>query len=303
MLSVKKYLTTIFLLFVFYGLIVAQELQCSVSVVSPSVQGTNKQVFETMQTAILEFMNGQKWTDNVYSPEERIQCSVLINIKEIKSVDDFSGTIQIQARRPVYSSSYSTVLLNYLDQDFDFRYVEFEPLIYNPNSFESNLIGVLSYYAYVILGLDYDSFSKMGGTKYMEKAEDIVNQAQNAPQKGWRSFESRRNRYWLVENYLNEHHRPLRDCMYQYHRSGLDKMSGKPEAGRKEVLSAVEKLQKVHRNKPGSFAMQIFFDAKSEELINIFSESFSMEKGRAIEVLSEVDPSNATKYNKSLSGN
>jgi len=299
---VKKY-SILFLFMLLSKVILAQELQCSVSVVSPSVQGTNKQVFETMQTAIIEFMNGQKWTDNVFSPEERIQCSVMINIKEIKSVDDFSGTIQVQVRRPVYNSAYSTVIFNYLDQDFDFRYVEFEPLVYNPNSYESNLVGVLSYYAYVILGFDYDSFSKMGGTKYMEKAEDIVSQAQNAPQKGWRSFEGTRNRYWLVENYLNEHHRPLRDCMYQYHRLGLDKMSEKPEGGRKEVLSAVEKLQKVHRNKPGSFALQVFFDAKSEELINIFSESFSMEKGRAIDVLSEVDPANATKYNKSITGN
>ena len=298
----KKYIVLFFLL-VLTRLAVGQELQCSVSVVSPSVQGTNKQVFETMQTAIIEFMNGQKWTDHVYSPEERIQCSIMINIKEINSVDDFSGTIQVQARRPVYNSAYSSVLLNYLDQDFDFKYVEFEPLIYNPNSFESNLIGVLSYYAYVILAFDYDSFSKMGGTKYMEKAEGIVNQAQNSAQKGWRSYESRRNRYWLVENYLNEHHRPLRECMYQYHRSGLDKMSDKAEAGRKEVLGAIEKLQKVHRKKPGSFAMQVFFDAKSEELINVFSESFSMEKGRAIEILSEVDPSNANKYSSSLKGN
>ncbi len=281
----------------------AQELQCSVSVVSPSVQGTNKSVFETLQTAIMEFMNGQKWTDNVFSTEERIECSIMINVKEIVSADDFKGTIQIQVRRPVYNSAYSSVLLNYLDQDFEFRYAEFEPLIYNPNSFESNLVGVLSYYAYVILAFDYDSFSRMGGTEYMERAEDIVNQAQNSRGKGWRSFESRRNRYWLVENYLNEHHRPLRECMYQYHRQGLDKMSEKPEGGRKEVLSAVEKLQKVHRNKPGSFAMQVFFDAKSDELINIFSDSFSMEKGRAIEILSEVDPANAANYSKSLSGN
>ncbi len=278
-----------------------QELQCSVSVVSPSVQGTNKQVFETMQTAIREFMNGQKWTDNVFSPEERIECSIMINIKEIQSVDEFSGSIQIQARRPVYNSAYSSVILNYLDNDFSFKYVEFEPLIYNTSSFESNLVGVLAYYSYVILGFDYDSFSKMGGTKYMEKAEQIVNQAQNSSSKGWRSFESTRNRYWLVENYLNEHHRPLRECVYEYYRLGLDQMSEKPEAGRKEVLSALEKLQKVHRRKPGSFAMQVFFDAKSDEIINIFSESFSMEKSRAIEVLSEVDPANATKYKKSIS--
>jgi hypothetical protein len=274
-----------------------------VSVVSPSIQGTNKKVFETLQTAILEFMNGQKWTNNVFSAEERIECSILINVKEIKSVDEFTGTIQVQVRRPVFNSAYSSVLLNYLDQDFSFKYVEFEPLIYNPNSFDSNLIGVLAYYAYLIIGIDYDTYSNLGGTKYIELAEQVVSRAQNVAQKGWKSFESKRNRYWFVENYLNEYHRPLRECMYQYHRLGLDKMSDKPENGRKEILSAIEKLQKVHRQKPGSFAMQVFFDAKSDELINIFSESFSMEKGRVIDVLTEIDPVNATKYKKSLATN
>lgn len=294
----------VIIIFIFISVVSnAQELQCSVSVVSPSVQGTNKQVFETMQRAILEFMNGQKWTDNVFSSEERIECSILINVKEIVSVDEFSGSIQIQVRRPVYNSSYSSILLNYLDQDFSFKYAEFEPLVFNPSTFESNLVGVLAYYAYVIIGLDYDSYSKFGGTKYIELAERIVSSAQNTSQKGWRSFESTRNRYWLVENYLNEFHRPLRECMYQYHRLGLDKMGDKPEAGRKEVLEAIEKLRKTHRQKPGSFGLQVFFDAKSDELINIFSESFSMEKGQVIEVLSEVDPANAAKYNKSLLGN
>ncbi len=278
----------------------AQELQCSVSVVSPSVQGTNKQVYETMQTAIREFVNGQIWTDNVFSPEERIECSILINIKEVVSANEFSGTIQIQARRPVYDSSYRSMLFNYLDQNFKFKYEEFEPLIYNPNSIQSNLVGVISYYAYVILGLDYDSFSKNGGTKYMEMAEKIVNMSQNSSYAGWRSYESKTNRYWFVENYLNEIHRPLRACIYEYHRLGLDRMSEKPEDGRKTVLSAIEKLTKVYRQRPGTFAMELFFDAKSDELINIFSESFSMEKQRVIEVLTEVDPANSNKYTEKL---
>ncbi|WP_075603059.1 type IX secretion system protein PorD [Saccharicrinis aurantiacus] len=297
-----KYILILF--FVFSSVFVkAQELQCSVSVMSPSVQGTNKQVFETLQAAIIEFMNGQKWTDNVFSGEERIQCSILINIKQIISVDEFSGTFQVQLRRPVYNSSYSTMLLNYIDQDFAFKYTEYEPLIYNPNTFESNLVATLAYYAYIIIGFDYDSFSKEGGSKYISMAEQIVSIAQNAPQKGWKSFESRRNRYWLVENYLNEFHRPLRECMYDYHRNGLDKMSSEAEEGRAEILKAIEKLRKVQREKPGSFAMQVFFDAKSDELINIFKESFSMEKGRALEVLSECDPANVDKYKKAFTGN
>ncbi len=295
----KKYLFIILFLSL-YLFSNAQELQCSVSVVSPSVQGTNKQVYETMQTAIMEFVNGQIWTDNVFSPEERIECSILINIKEVVSANEFSGTIQIQARRPVYNSSYRSMLFNFLDQEFTFKYEEFEPLVFNPNSIESNLVGVISYYAYVILGLDYDSFSKNGGTKYMEMAEKIVNMSQNTRYSGWRSYESKTNRYWFVENYLNEIHRPLRECIYQYHRLGLDKMSDKPENGRKEVLSAIEKLTKVHRQRPGTYAMELFFDAKSDELINIFSESFSMEKQRVIEVLTEVDPANSNKYTEKI---
>ncbi len=294
----KKFL---FLVLFFISVVTnAQELQCSVSVVSPSVQGTNKQVYETMQTAIREFVNGQKWTDNVFSPEERIECSILINIKEVVSSNEFSGTIQVQARRPVYNSSYRSILLNYLDQNFTFKYEEFEPLVYNTNSIGSNLVGVISYYAYVILGLDYDSYSKNGGTTYMETAEKIVNMSQNSQYEGWKSYESKTNRYWFVENYLNEYHRPMRECIYQYHRLGLDKMSDKPEDGRKQVLSAIEKLTKVHRQRPGTFAMEVFFDAKSDELINVFSESFSMEKQRAIEVLTEVDPANSSKYSEKL---
>ncbi len=279
----------------------AQELQCSVSIVSPTIQGTNKQVFETLENSIKEFMNGQKWTNNIYSNEERIQCSILINIKQVSGVSDFSGTIQFQMRRPVFESSYSTTLLNYIDQDFTFSYTEYEPLIFNPNSFDSNLVGVLAYYAYVMIGLDYDSFSRLGGSKYFALAQQIVNQAQKSPQKGWKSFESRRNRYWYVENYLNEFHKPLRACMYDYHRMGLDKMSSKVEEGRSTIFKALERLKKVQREKPGSFAMQLFFDAKSEELINIFKEAVPFEKSKALELLLEIDPANTDKYNKALS--
>ncbi len=292
------------LLFLFLAVqMQGQELQCSVSIVSPTIQGTNKQVFKTLESAIQEFMNGQKWTNNVFSSEERIQCSILINIKKVSGVDEFSGTFQIQMRRPVYESSYSSTLLNYMDQEFSFKYTEYEPLIFNPNSFDSNLVGVLAYYAYVMIGLDYDSFSKQGGSKYFSLAEQIVNRAQSSSYKGWKSYESRRNRYWFTENYLNEFHKPLRQCMYEYHRLGLDKMSSRTEEGRTAILKAIERLKKVQREKPGSFAMQIFFDAKSDELINIFKESVSSEKTKALEILLEIDPANTESYNQKLSGN
>ncbi|WP_430809807.1 MULTISPECIES: DUF4835 family protein [unclassified Carboxylicivirga] len=281
--------------------LVAQEFQCRVQVVSPQVQSTNKKVFETMQTAIMEFMNNQKWTNDKFAPEERIDCNIMINISEMISIDEFKGSFQIQARRPVYDSNYYTVLLNHQDQDFHFKYVEFQPLIYNPNNFESNLVAVLAYYANIVLGLDYDSFQNNGGTPYFQEAERIVNRAQGARETGWKSFEGQRNRYWLVENILNEYHRPLRQCMYEYHRKGLDRMSDKPEEARAEIVKSLELTRKVHRQRPGSFFAQVFFTAKSDELVNIFSESFSMEKGRVVELLQEVDPGNNKKYEKILS--
>jgi hypothetical protein len=274
----------------------AQELRCNVSVVAPSIQGSNRKVFETMQTALNEFMNSQRWTEKVYAPEERIECNVMLNIKEMVSIDEFKGTLQIQARRPVHNSSYTTVLFNYQDQNLSFNYVEFEPLVFSPNNFQSNLVAMMSYYAYVIIGLDEDSFAPLGGTSSFQKADQIVNRAQSALQPGWKAYESQRNRYWLIENMMNEYHKPLRECMYKYHRLGLDQMAAKVETGRAEIANAIELLKKVHNQKPGSFLMQVFFMAKSDEIINVFSESFGMEKSRVATLLIELDPSNADKY-------
>ncbi len=289
-------------IFIFSGIrLLGQELQCTVSVVSKSVQGTNTSVFDDMQTAIREFMNNQIWTDNVFSTEERIQCSILINITKSVSAEEFEGTIQVQARRPVFSSGYNTTLINYLDQNFKFEYTDFEPLEYNPTNMQSELVSVLAFYANIILALDYDSFSKYGGTKYFEQAEKIVNMNQNSDNTGWKSYESRRNRYWMVENFLNSQHRPLRECFYMYHRLGLDAMSEDVPKGRKSILQGLDKLVKVYRQRAGTFAMQLFFDAKSSEIINIFSEAYDPEKKEVLEVLMEVDPANGSDYKEKLS--
>ncbi len=276
----------------------AQELRCMVQVVAPSVQGTNRAVFETLQKTIMEFMNGQQWGNHKFKNEERIDCTILINIREMPSIDEFKGTFQIQSRRPVYNSSYNSQLINFMDQNLSFKYVEFEPFVYNESNIESNLVAILSYYAYIILGYDYDSFSLRGGTPYFQKAEHIVSMMQNSKESGWRSFDGTRNRYWLTENLLNEQHAPLRSCYYEYHRKGLDLMAQKPEEGRSNILSALEQLTKVYRQRPNSFALSFFFDAKLEELINVFSEAPSMEKGKVITILSEVDPANSNKYNE-----
>jgi hypothetical protein len=280
----------------------AQELNCNVQVVSQQVQGTNKQVFITMQTALYEFLNTRAWTSNVFRTEERIECNILINITEQVSADEFRGTMQVQCRRPVYGSSYNTVLLNYMDNNIQFRYVEYQPLEFDENSFQSNLTSLLAFYAYYIIGLDYDSFSLLGGTEYFQKAEKIVDNAQGAAEKGWKAFDgkSNRNRYWLIKDVLDKNYEPVREFYYRYHRLGLDVMSTKPNDGRAEIAESLKLLQKVYRNKPDVYLLflQLLFDAKSDEFVNVFSESFPDELNRVLAILSEIDPSNTQKYSK-----
>jgi hypothetical protein len=218
-------------------------------------------------------------------------------------VDQFKGSLQVQSRRPVFNSAYSTTILNYRDNNIDFKYGEYEGLVYNENSIESNLIGILAYYAYVIIGYDSDTFSLEGGSPFFREAEEIVGLMQNARESGWKAFESRQNRYWMVENLLDEDHSPLRECYYEYHRKGLDLMSENVEEGRATIASSLELLQDVYRRSPSSFALQVFFDAKQKELVNIFSESFSMEKAEVVNILTEINPTNSDEYEKILKDN
>lgn len=276
----------------------AQELNCKVQVLSQQIQGTDKRVFTTLQTAIFEFMNNKKWTNDQFKLDERIDCSILINVTERPSTDQFVATIQVQSRRPVYKSSYNSVLLNYNDNDFQFTYLENQPLEFNENQFTTNLTSVLGFYAYLIIGMDYDTFSMNGGTTYLQKAQNIVNQAQNTSEPGWRAFESNKNRYWLINNMLDAPFINIRECMYNYHRKGLDEMVSNKEGGRSNILEALESLRKVHQARPLSFAMQVFFNAKSDEIINIFSGAFSDEKSKVVTLLNDIDPTNSNKYQK-----
>ena len=275
-----------------------QEFDCKIQVMSQQIQGTNKQLFRTLQSELFEFVNNRQWTNHVYSPEEKIDCNIMITLSEEIAADEFKGKIQVQARRPIYNSSYNSVLLNYVDNNFHINYVEFEPLEFNENGSNSNLVNTVVFYLYVILGLDYDSYSMEGGTPFFEKAEAIVNRSQNAVESGWKAFESMRNRYWLVENVMNDRYAGVRQCLYQYHRLGLDVMSQKASDGRSTIAESLRLLQQVHRDKPGSFLMTLFFDAKADELVNIFSESFPDEQNRVVQILTEIDPSNTSKYQK-----
>ena len=282
------------------SILIAQELRCNISISATKLQGANRTVFETMQSDLYEFMNNRKWTDQKFAMDERIECSFFINLDEQISSDEFKGTIQVQARRPVFNSSYETILLNIKDNDFDAKYIEYQTLEFNETSNKDNLTNILAYYAYIILGMDYDSFSPEGGTEFFQKAQTIVNNSQSAREKGWKAYESERNRYWLVENILNKSYSGFRSCTYQYHRQGLDIMFDKSPEGRAAIAESLKSIQKVFRSRPSLYILQVFFDAKSDELVNVFSKSFPDEKNRVSVILNECDPSNGTKYEKIL---
>lgn len=277
----------------------SQELRCNVQVNSSQIQGTNKQVFQTLQNAIYEFMNNTAWTNHVYSNEERIDCNIMISLQD-HSGDEFKGSIQVQSRRPVYNTSYNTTILNFKDDDVKFTYVEFEPLEFNITEYRSNLTSILAYYAYIIIGLDYDTFSLLGGTEHFQNAERVVTNALNAPEKGWKAFENRKNRYWLVENILNDRYKGAREFLYRYHRLGLDVMSSKETNGRSEIAESLDLMQKIYRQKPDPylFFYDLVMSAKSDELVNVFSESFMAEADRVYKILVEIDPSRSDKYKK-----
>ena len=295
----KKIFGLVFGIILLVQVAYSQELRCNIQVVSNQIQGTNKQVFQTLQTAIYEFMNNTAWTNHVYTNEERIECNILINLQD-HSGDEFKGSIQVQSRRPTYNTSYSSTVLNFKDDNLRFNYVEFEPLEFSITEHRSNLTSVLAYYAYIIIGLDYDTFSLLGGTEFYQKAELIVNNAQNAPEKGWKAFESRKNRYWFIENILNDRYKGLREFLYRYHRLGLDIMESKDATGRAEIAESLELLQKIYRQKPDPylFGFELIMSAKSDELVNIFSESFMAEADRVYKILVEIDPTRADKYIK-----
>jgi hypothetical protein len=280
----------------------SQELNCNVQVSAQKIQGSNRQVFENMQRDIYEFMNNTVWTNNVFSYSERIECNFLINLTDQISSDEFTGTIQIQLNRPVFNTTYKSTVLNFVDNNFRFRYVEFQPLEFDPTTHRTNLISVLAYYTYMILGFDFDSFSPLGGTEYFQMAEKIVTNAQNAPETGWKPYDGsrNRNRYWLVKNVLDKEYEGIRRFLYDYNIKGLDRMESRITEARASMVESLKLIQDVYRKKPDPFMylVQIVIEAKSEEMVNIFTESFPEEKSRVVEILAEIDPANKSKYQK-----
>ncbi|MDR0729137.1 MAG: DUF4835 family protein [Prevotellaceae bacterium] len=278
----------------------AQELRCNISVNSSRIQGTNKSVFNTLQRDLYEFVNATAWTTNIFAQDERIECSIFITINEQTGTSDFKGTLQVQSSRPVYGSAYTSPVFNFMDNDIAFQYLEYDKLEFNENQY-SSLVSLVAFYAYIIIGLDYDTFSLRGGTEWFKKAEQIVLLAQNATESGWKPYDgSRNNRYWMIENILNTKYNPERGAYYKYHRLGLDRMSEQMSEGREETMNAILDIQRVYRERPDNylFFLKIFFDAKADEIVNIFSEATQQERNRVHQILLEIDKANENKYKK-----
>jgi hypothetical protein len=306
MLSRIKYYLIIFLVLL-SAIIRAQELNCNIQISAQRIQGSNRQVFESMQKDLFEFMNNTVWTNHVFNYAERIDCNILINLTDQLSADEFKGTIQIQLSRPIFNTTYNSTLLNFIDNNFQFKYVEFQPLEFDPSTNKSSLVSVLAYYTYMVLGFDYDSFAPLGGTEFFQMAEKIVTNAQNAPEPGWKPYDGsrNRNRYWLVKNVLDKEYEGVRQFIYEYYINGLDKMESKAPEARTSMVESLKLMQDVYRKKPDPFMylVQVVMDAKSDELINIYSAAFPEEKSRVVEILTEIDPANKAKYEKINSAN
>jgi hypothetical protein len=297
MIRTKASLLTLLFVFASLGLF-SQELNCMINFNTQKLAGSDKKVFETLQNAIFEFMNNRKWSNYNFKQEERIECTMLITINDRLSADEFQGTMNVVIRRPVLNTAYNTVLLNTIDKNIQFRYVENQPLDYSDGTFSSNLTSILAFYSYTILGFYFDSFSHSGGSPYFEKAQEVVNSAQNTSDPGWKAFESDKNRYWIVNNYLNSANSELRDFAYTYHRLGLDLMYDKVDQGRGMISGGIEMLQKLYNAKPNLYALQLIIDAKRDEFINIYADQRvpPTEKANITNILKELDPANSSKY-------
>jgi Domain of unknown function (DUF4835) len=282
----------------------AQEIQARLSVITSKVSTQiDRKIFNTLQTGLTNFVNARKWTNDVFQPSEKIQCSFLLTIEKDLGNNVFEGKMTIQAARPAFNTTYDCPMLNFQDDNIIFKYQEFQPIEFNENRVQGNdplvgnLTAIMAYYVNIILGFDYDSYSLRGGDLYFQKAWNIVN---NAPEgreiNGWKSFESLRNRYWLAENMNNSRFALMHDVLYSYYRSGVDVFFENEEAGRSGIINALNFLNTLNTENPNSMVMQLFFQGKANELVKIFSKAGGEQKSRAKELLTRLDVTNATQY-------
>ncbi len=286
----------------------AQELKATVTILSNRISSQiDHKIFQTLQSALFDFLNNHKWTNENFQPNEKIVCNFLLNLSGNLDNNTFQGSLTVQAARPVYNSSYQSPLVNFFDESVTFRYVQYQPLDFNESRvqgsepFAANLTAIFAYYVYTILGLNFDSYSLRGGDPYYQKAQNIVN---NAPEGnnivGWKAFDGVRNRYWLNENLTNSRYTQVHDALYDYYRQGLDQMYDKEDDARNGVLSSLNLLNTVNTENPNLMIMQFFFQGKANELSNIFKKGNPDEKSRALDFLTRLDVSNINKYKQDL---
>jgi len=276
----------------------AQEFNCEIIINHDRIEGTNKQRFETLQTSLTEFMNSQVWTEFSYEPEERIDLTISIIIMQDLGSDQYSASLQVQSVRPVYGTDYSTPTYNYKDTKFQFKYTEFEPLIYNDQSFSGNLVSTMAFYTYLILGIDEDTFKEMGGTPYFEKARKVVELSQNRGYSGWDPSSNRTNRYWIIENLLSSTYSSAREASYQYHRLGLDNMSKSPKEGKDQIFAAIIKIYELAKSRPNANITQNFMDAKTDEIVQIFSGGPKVDIAKLKEALNTISPTSQSNWER-----
>lgn len=275
-----------------------QELKCAVTINASQIQTSDAGIFKDLENAIEQFMNGRKWTSDTYKNHEKINCNFLITISKMPSIGSFSASVQVQSARPVFNSNYSSLLFNFADRDWEFEYIESLPLEYNDNTFSSNLTSMLALYAYLIIGQDYDSFSELAGSPYYQRAQSVVNNAQQSNLPGWQAIGSNRSRYWIVENLNNPQMVDLRKAIYTYHRQGLDTFEANPDQSREVILKGLKDIKKVRDVNPNAILVVSFFDAKGKEIANIFSDGNIQVRRQAYDIITAIDPSNRSNYEK-----
>lgn len=282
----------------------AQELNCQVSIIYDSkleVTSVEKDIFVQLESIVYDFMNNTKWTNDNFEVEERINCNLQLQINSIPSSGTYAGFIQVQSSRPAFNGSYNTTVFNYQDDDVQFNFSRGTALIFSENQFKDNLTSLLAFYAYFVIGMDYDSFSSDGGTRYFEQARDIVSLAQSSGTSGWKSNEQgKQNRYWLVDNILHELFGPLRDCNFSYHRKGIDKLYDDKAAARAAIYNALNKLIKVVAARPNSLNLVNFVKAKTNEIKNLYEDAEVRDKNNIVNLLKRIDPGNSSKYQEIL---
>ncbi len=283
------------------GAVQAQELKCQVEVNSSKIEGTNKSVFETLQTAISEYLNETKFTNHTFSPVEKIECRFFLTVSEYND-DRIKGELQVQLSRPVYNSTYTTTLLNFKDNKIDFEYKEGDPLIFNESSMENNLTAILNFYAYLFLALDYDSFSPHGGQPFFDKAASVVQLAQSSGEVGWRAFEDNKNRSAVLSSYTDSNTGGIRELLYNYHRKGLDEMVTSPDKGRSVITESLKEIEKIYKVAPMSVALSIFRDSKLDELVNVYSKAGETERKEVYDLLQPIFPTETERLEKIRKG-